>query len=156
MAEFRRFKPIKYSNVTVGGEYEYKIEPWVVIFMVGLKLQPTDYCMNSMKENEMRALLARDVLGKPTLSRAVEAIVPTGWRWDGMRYSFEHNPMQFGFGRQTEFQVEFWIEAPPEYAKNNDKKSMEIGFKTIAPKIATIKNFQSNKFFSFTSSSGVK
>lgn len=157
LAEFKNIKPIKFGNVTIGATYEWKLQPWMLVIMVGFKMQPTDKAEeNFSNENEMRMYIANSILGKRILTKNAERIVPPGWLWHGMRYSMEHQPQQFSYGRNTSFQVEFYVIAPEQIGKSEDKKALEIGFKQIAKKLANLPNFESDHLFKFTQSVSVK
>ena len=119
MATFKTLKIIKFDNIAVKGEYEYKEKPWIITFLV----------------------------------------LPIGWLWEGLRYSYDHNPRQFTFGKTTSFQVEFYAQVPEEVGKMDDqraKKFVEGEFKKIAKKFSEIKNFQSDDLFTFKPATSIK
>jgi len=155
--QFKTLKQIKFKNVTIGGSYEWKLEPWTIIYLVGFNLEPTDYCKESMSEHDFKALLARDVLGIMPLEKAAERVVPPPWMWYGMRYSHEHNAKVFNYRvKKAAFQCEFYVLAPDEYHQNQDKKGLEREFKLMATRFANIDNFKSNKFWIITPLTRVK
>ena len=157
MANFRKFKTVKLSNIIVGGEYEHKMSPWVIIFLIAFKMKPTDFAeQNFDDEHEMRMVIAQEMLGKSILNKNAENVIPAGWMWDGIRYSYNHNPQQFSFRKNTAFQVEFYVEAPESLRKADDKKGMEIMFKKLATSFSKINNFTPNQFFQITPAASVK
>lgn len=160
MATFRNLKIIKFDNIAVKGEYEYKEKPWIIIFLVGFKMGPTDHAETYFSnEGEMQSYIANRKLGKNGLSLEAEKVLPTGWLWAGLRYSYDHNPRQFTFGKTTSFQVEFNAEVPEEVEKMGEqgaKKFVETEFKKIAEKFSRIPNFQSDDLFTFKPATSIK
>lgn len=160
MATFKTLKIIKFDNIAVKGEYEYKEKPWIITFLVGFKMGPTSHAETYFRnEGEMQSYIANRKLGKNGLSLEAERVLPIGWLWEGLRYSYDHNPRQFTFGKTTSFQVEFYAQVPEEVGKMDDqraKKFVEGEFKKIAKKFSEIKNFQSDDLFTFKPATSIK
>jgi hypothetical protein len=153
----KKFKVQKFKHVTVGGFYEHKLKPWMITFLVGFKIKTTplakDYFPN---QNDMLRNLANNHISLRKLDRAVEAFVLPGWQWNGVRYSYNHNPKQIDFDRQSPFQFDAFMIADPAYEQNRDYKTMQWAFKFYATHIAAMDELQTNEFFEFTPTKSVK
>ena len=138
MADFKRFKVIKMKNVTVGGEYEYKISPWFINIMIGLRCKPTEKAEQDFRDiHEFRQHMAHQVFGKKNISFSVQKVMPFGWSYQGFAYAYDHDPRQVEFGRESQFQFEVYVLPPEDYEKNRDLQGLEKEFKLLTEKEVT-------------------
>jgi hypothetical protein len=138
-ADFRNLDATRFDNVKIRGMYEWEMKPLELIVNVTFSVlcQPVDATNDwwSDKLKEKFSLFAVD--------RSLRTLqIPTGWKYDGSRYTYGHDFTQVRFiGNATSLGLDFY------FIQTNKSMNIEDFYETIAPMIAGLEVFQTTNSF---------
>ena len=151
MADFKYFGPKKFHNLSVLGEIEYKMKPWMMNFIVSFKLTPTpeakDYFEND--ERKFHYWLANSILGLRALEKTSYMIILGGWKFQLVVYRHDHDPHEFRLGKPNDFAISYCLVAPSQLSDKNDVKGLQHSFDRTSELISRLPNFESNNLIIF-------
>lgn len=162
--EFKRIKTIKLKNVNIDAEWEYQLDPWMVMYTIGFYVMPTELAKTDLEDvRDYHAYLANELLGKRVLERELVKSIPFGWALHSIAYPSDHDLHMFSFDKATKFEIDLDVIAPEDYSFSTTMKDIDLAvsrpivnnfkkeIEALGKKIAQSKCFQNDKYVIFSS-----
>lgn len=138
MSDFKNLKSVSFDNVKIRGMYESKLKPLEIIVNVNFSLIPKSTVSDIL---EFKKTLVNK-LGLFTIDRHCKTITVDGWKYDGSRYTYEHNIDHVKPNAKTfsSFGIDLY------FVQKDKKQDIKSFYKRVCEEISRLEPFQTDGF----------